>query len=446
MTLPSMVEILRTPEIFRQGPFRMGLWRGEVVSTADPQRRGRVQVRIHQLHPVPGEQGVPAPGVDPSTGFRSLLSDDQVQGINTSTTGGFNDAPNVQVGPNTVAPPKQGISNAALPWAEPCFPFGGRRRTMQTPSPPNKEPGPDGNLTEGFFAIPTVGSTVWIAFENNFTGRPIYLGTWYGDKELPEELDGLDPSKLRLMKTPAGHLLLFDDTAGQERVFLGTYDKDDATTSSHLRFLELNDSTETLRLEQRSQDESEEQRLQFNLPAKVVELLNNASATQHLRMDRDGQTVELLHEDGADTLRILLDVGNQKLTIEYPPESIVVEPNRITITSGGNTVVLDGTSGSWTVTVTGAVTVNCVGHTVNCASYTNNATGAVSLGLGASQGVVLDSIIAVIAAAYAVFDTHTHLVSGSPIGGPFDPSGSFPVSMTPPILGTNSSSTVSAKL
>ncbi len=412
MSLPAMPEILQNPEIYRQGPFRMGLWRGKVVSTADPQRRGRVQVRIYQLHPVPGAQEVPVSASNPAGGFKSLLTDAEVRNVTPGSAEAFDPMPETQEGPSAVAPPGEGISDRALPWAEPCFPFGGRRRTADDPAqPPNStatKPGPDGNLTEGFFSVPTVGSTVWLAFENNFTGRPVYLGTWYGSGELPEEIPPLpfDPADIKLLKTAAGHILLFDDAVGQERIFLGTFDKDEATKTNHLRFLEMKDSDETVTLRQTSQDEAEEQQLNLDLPNKLVELVN---------------------KDLSSVLRLLLDVGNQKVTLELEPQtSIVIEPDKITVTSGSQSIELDNLSGDMDVTATGNVTISCVDATIN-------ATGDVNLGTGAVSGVVLDTL-------KALFDAHVHTITGGSSAGLTTPP------TTSVILGTHTSLTVKAKV
>ena len=65
------------------------------------------------------------------------------------------------------------IPDTDLPWAEPCLPFGGGRL--------------DG-VSYGFFALPQIGSTVWIMFENADAQRPVWMGTWFGEKDATPEL------------------------------------------------------------------------------------------------------------------------------------------------------------------------------------------------------------------------------------------------------------------
>ena len=161
-------------------------------------------------------------------------------------------------------------------------------------------------------------------------------------------------------------------------------DKDSATKTNHLRFLELKDSDETIRLQQKSQDETELQ-------------------------------------------QILLDLPNKKITIEIQPQtSLVLEPDKITITSGSQSLVIDNLSGDMAVTATGDVTISCVDATIN-------ATGDVNLGAGAVSGVVLDTL-------KALFDTHVHTIPGGSSAG-------LTLSPTTSVIpGTHTSLTVKAKV
>jgi len=85
-----------------------------------------------------------------------------------------------------------------MEWALPCFPFGG--------------------LTEqGFFAVPEVGSSVWVEFEAGDVSRPIWTGVfWRTSAEVPSEARLNEPTT-RVLKTPSGHVLQFDDAKGSER-------------------------------------------------------------------------------------------------------------------------------------------------------------------------------------------------------------------------------------
>jgi phage baseplate assembly protein gpV len=86
-------------------------------------------------------------------------------------------------------------------WALPCLPFGGQQ-------------------DQGLFAVPEVDAQVWVEFEEGDVSRPIWTGTfWRQAADVPAEA-ATSPPTTRLLKTPSGHLLRFDDEDGAERVTL----------------------------------------------------------------------------------------------------------------------------------------------------------------------------------------------------------------------------------
>lgn len=86
-------------------------------------------------------------------------------------------------------------------WALPCMPFGGL-------------------ADQGLFLVPEVDSQVWVEFEGGDLSHPIWVGTfWQQESDTPTEAAKDEPTT-RLIKTPSGHLLQFDDEAGEERFFL----------------------------------------------------------------------------------------------------------------------------------------------------------------------------------------------------------------------------------
>jgi uncharacterized protein involved in type VI secretion and phage assembly len=92
-------------------------------------------------------------------------------------------------------------------WALPCAPFGG---------------GPD----RGMLFLPEVGDTVWMEFAAGDLSRPIWSGCFWGapesaggsddlaeqtGAETPRSEDRSAGPSLRMLKTRAGHELVFDD-------------------------------------------------------------------------------------------------------------------------------------------------------------------------------------------------------------------------------------------
>ena len=72
---------------------------------------------------------------------------------------------------------------------------------------------------QGFEALPEVDTQVVVAFEAGDLRRPYIVGScWNGREALPEEADA--QNNKRLIKSRAGSLLEFDDTAGAAKVTL----------------------------------------------------------------------------------------------------------------------------------------------------------------------------------------------------------------------------------
>lgn len=108
-------------------------------------------------------------------------------------------------------------------WALPCLPFGGL-----------------GN--QGLLLVPEVDAQVWVEFEEGNPDQPIWSGVfWQQTGDLPEEGQLTEPTT-RVLRTPSGHVLQFDDAAGEEKFRLahpagtemtvdanGTFDLTDAS-------------------------------------------------------------------------------------------------------------------------------------------------------------------------------------------------------------------------
>jgi len=89
------------------------------------------------------------------------------------------------------------LGDAETGWAMPCFPFGG---------------GP----SYGWFAVPEKEALVWAEFEEGDINRPIWTGVfWTKEADVPEGAAKTPPTT-RLLQTPSGHIMQFDDEEGKE--------------------------------------------------------------------------------------------------------------------------------------------------------------------------------------------------------------------------------------
>jgi len=83
-------------------------------------------------------------------------------------------------------------------WALPCLPFGGL-------------------TNQGLFMVPEVDAQVWVEFEEGNVDKPLWVGVfWQQPGDIPEEAAKDEPTT-RLIRTPGGHVLQFDDESGKER-------------------------------------------------------------------------------------------------------------------------------------------------------------------------------------------------------------------------------------
>lgn len=98
-----------------------------------------------------------------------------------------------------------------LPWAWPCFQYGGMPQMA-------------------LFAVPEVGAGVWVEFQwkdgQPDPTYPVWTGVWLAEGETPSEVEGSpqDAHYYKVFKTPSGHHLTFCDKPGEE--FIRLKDKD----------------------------------------------------------------------------------------------------------------------------------------------------------------------------------------------------------------------------
>ena len=72
-------------------------------------------------------------------------------------------------------------------------------------------------LPYGHFFIPENEAKVWVEFEGGDPGLPLWTGIQYIPGEWAPEASA-DPPQLRVIKTAAGHLLIFNDKSGEESI------------------------------------------------------------------------------------------------------------------------------------------------------------------------------------------------------------------------------------
>jgi uncharacterized protein involved in type VI secretion and phage assembly len=72
-------------------------------------------------------------------------------------------------------------------------------------------------LPYGFFFVPEVDMKVWVEFEGGNTAKPIWTGMQFFAGEWPPEAEA-DPPQKRVIKTAAGHLIVFQDKSGEESI------------------------------------------------------------------------------------------------------------------------------------------------------------------------------------------------------------------------------------
>jgi|APLak6261658528_1056013.scaffolds.fasta_scaffold00016_7 uncharacterized protein involved in type VI secretion and phage assembly len=93
------------------------------------------------------------------------------------------------------------LADAVTGWALPCLPFGGL-------------------ANQGLFFVPEVGAQIWVEFEEGNLDRPLWVGVfWQQLGDIPQEGQKTPPTT-RVLRTPSGHVLQFDDAAGAEQFHL----------------------------------------------------------------------------------------------------------------------------------------------------------------------------------------------------------------------------------
>lgn len=184
-------------------------------------------------------------------------------------------------------------------WALPCSPFGGLAE-------------------QGLFMIPEVGAQVWIEFEEGNKDAPIWVGVfWQPSEAIPQEAQKSPPTT-RIIKTPAGNLLQFDDESGKEKLRL-----------AHPKGAEL------------------------NIDENGTTIINDAKGAK-LTLDADGNSLSLEDANGNSLTMdasgtVIKDSNGNEITmaagqIKVKGQMITIEGSQIALGGAGGEPLIKGTS------------------------------------------------------------------------------------------------------
>lgn len=184
-------------------------------------------------------------------------------------------------------------------WALPCLPFGGL-------------------ADQGFFFVPEIDAQVWVEFEEGNKDRPIWTGVfWQPTEAAPAEATEAYPNS-RVLKTPAGHTLRFDDADGEERIRL-----------THPEGAEMDiDPNGSVAL-------TDAGGAHLTLDAKGNSLTLEDANGNSLVMDSSGTTVSDAHGN-----EVVMAAGQLKIA----GQMIVVEGTQVAVGGQGGEPLLKGTS------------------------------------------------------------------------------------------------------
>lgn len=79
---------------------------------------------------------------------------------------------------------------------------------------------PMGGNDRGTYVLPETGDQVLVVFEHGSVSRPIVIGALWSDKQPPVEVNTSGQNNTKLIKSRAGHRVIFDDKEGAERVIV----------------------------------------------------------------------------------------------------------------------------------------------------------------------------------------------------------------------------------
>lgn len=166
-------------------------------------------------------------------------------------------------------------------WAMPCSPYAGK--------------------DIGFFAIPSVGSNIWVEFEAGDPDYPIWSGCFWGEDELPADAKVEDPDKVQVFRTPYGITLTLSNLGDNKGLTL-TVETPTVERKLKLVFnadgIELNNKDETT----------------IKIKADVIELKNRANSTITIAENNiESKQTSVKTNITASTIDLICDPATVKL-------------------------------------------------------------------------------------------------------------------------------------
>ena len=191
------------------------------------------------------------------------------------------------------------LGNEVTGWALPCAPFGGL----------------DG---QGLFLIPEVDAQVWVEFEEGNPDKPIWTGTFWRAGDPPPENAQVAPPTTRILQTPAGHRLQFDDADGDERVTLAHTGGSELVMEPDGNLILTNEGGSKLTLD--------------NASSQVV--LEDSSGNT-MTMTSTGTTIE-------DSNGNKVEMGPSGVAVKGT--TVTIEGNQVAVAGAGGEPLIKGTS------------------------------------------------------------------------------------------------------
>jgi uncharacterized protein involved in type VI secretion and phage assembly len=184
-------------------------------------------------------------------------------------------------------------------WALPCLPYGGIAQ-------------------QGMFMVPDVDAQVWVEFEEGDINRPIWVGTfWQQDGDPPEDAARDEPT-MRMLQTHSGHILQFDDAAGEEQFRL-FHPADAEMLIDHNGTISLTDASGAL----------------LKMDAENSEIIVEDANGNILTMNSSGTKVE-------DSNGNVIEMAAAGITAEAP--KIVIKGGQVHLGDEGGEPVIKGQS------------------------------------------------------------------------------------------------------